>query len=107
MTIRNAAAYFHGTEQGAKMTDPTSQADHIISKWPGADHVEQRRAMSKSLGHKDEEKVRYWQKRGEIPQGEWQSILDAAHRERVKLRKSDFVQHLKEPAKTAVATATA
>lgn len=87
-------------------TEQPSQADVVIGKWPGETLVEKRKACAESLGY-PEEKVRYWQKSGQIPQGEHQHVLDCAHRDRVRLRKSDFVRHLKDPAKTVVAAAAA
>lgn len=86
------------------MQETTSQAIFIVSKWPGKTIVEQRKACAESLGY-DEEKIRYWLKRDEIPQREWQHILDSAHRDRIRIRKADFVRHLNDPAKTTAATA--
>jgi hypothetical protein len=83
-----------------------TQAARIIDRWPGDTRPERRRALAASLDHPDDEKVRYWEKKGEIPLREWQGILDAAAAARVELSKQDFVGHLKDPAETA-ATASA
>jgi hypothetical protein len=87
------------------MTDQPSQADYIVGLWPGENLVEKRRALAASLGHPDDEKVRYWQKRGEIPQAYWQSIIDAGARDRIRVRPTDFVRHLRVPSKTPAAAA--
>lgn len=89
-------------DRGQPMQEPENQATSIIDLWPGDSAHERRKALADSLGHPNDEKVRYWQqKKGEIPQREWQSILDAAARDGIALTKQDFVRHLKDPAEAA------
>lgn len=84
-----------------------TQATRIIDLWPGDTRPDRRRALAAALGHANEEKVRYWEKRGEIPQGEWQSILDAGARDGVPVTRLDFVRHLQDPAETATSDSAA
>lgn len=89
------------------MQEPTNQATFVIDLWPGDTRPDRRKALADSLGHKDDERVRYWEKKGEIPQREWQSILDAAARDDIPLTKQDFVRHLTDPAEAATDSAAA
>lgn len=82
------------------MQDPANQATAIIDLWPGDSRPDRRRSMAESLPC-DEEKVRYWEKKGEIPLREWQGILDAAARLNIPITRMSFVRHLKDPAETA------
>lgn len=80
------------------MTEPASQAARIIDRWPGDSRADRRRALAAALEHKDDEKVRYWDKSGTVPQREWQGILDAARRDGIAISKIDFVEHLSDSA---------
>lgn len=88
------------------MSEPT-QAEQIIDAWPGKTRFERRRALATALGHPNDEKVRYWEKSGQVPQRDHQDILDAAGcaKPRVRLKKLDFVRHLKDPAEAAATAA--
>lgn len=77
------------------MPDPQNQADFIVSLWPGG-----RRGMAESLRYPTE-KIRYWQRKGEIPQEEWRFILECAARDRVNVTALDFIRHLVRPVESA------
>lgn len=82
---------------------PDTQASRIIDRWPGQTRPDRRKALARALGHKDEEKVRYWQKCRWIPQREWAGIIAVAAEAEIDIKPEDFVRHLKDPAETAVA----
>lgn len=80
------------------MSDPQNQADFIVGLWPGGRH-----GMAESLGY-PAEKIRYWQRKGEIPQGEWRHILHCAARDSVNVTALDFIRHLVPPVENARTT---
>lgn len=89
------------------MSETTNHATDVIDLWPGDSRPERRRALAADLGHADDEKVRYWEKKGEIPLRDWQGVLNAAGRAGIKLTRLDFVRHLKDPAETATTESVA
>lgn len=78
-----------------------NQTDIIIAFWPGTNHVERRKALADALQHPDDQKVRYWQRKGEIPQRDWPAILEAGAALEIPPQPEDFVRHLKDPAEDA------
>lgn len=78
------------------MSEPQNSAEFVINLWPGETRTERRRAMADSLGYTTE-KVRYWERIGQIPQGEWAYILECAARDGVDCTAVDFIRHLLRP----------
>jgi hypothetical protein len=83
------------------MPNQDTVATRIIDLWPGDTRAQRRQALARALGHKDEEKVRYWQKSGQIPRREWQGIIDAGVRTDIMILPNDFVRDLRVPAEAA------
>lgn len=79
------------------MSNDQTQADFIVGLWPNGRH-----GMAESLRY-PAEKVRYWQRKGEIPQEEWPYILQCAARDRVNVVATDFIRHLVRPVESAEA----